>query len=84
MTFIILDINNPLVTKAEKQNTKNSLLHKFCMAAIKSKIHIKNKQNFNEISHFTCDCFFKKYNSGSSIRKSRIYCKEMATKKYNL
>tara|TARA_B100000700_G_C14655647_1_gene673997 strand:+ start:138 stop:353 length:216 start_codon:yes stop_codon:yes gene_type:complete len=69
---------------ADQNKRKNNLLNKFCMATIKSKIDIKNKKNFVEISHFTCDCFFKKYNSGSSIKNSRIYCRDKAAEKYNL
>ena len=65
-------------------STKNSLITKFCIATIKSKLDIKNKQNFNEISNFTCECFFKKYNSGNSLKSSRIYCKDKASEKYNL
>ena len=65
-------------------STKNSLINKFCIATLKSKLDIKNKQNLNEISDFTCDCFFKKYNSGSSLKSSRVYCREKASEKYNL
>ncbi len=84
ITSLILDISNPMKTQAEQNATKNSLINKFCIASLKSKLNIKNKQNLNEISRFTCQCFFKKYNSGSSIRKSRIYCRNKATEKYNL
>ena len=65
-------------------NTKNSLITKFCIATLKSKLNIKNKQNLNEISDFTCECFFKKYNSGNSLKSARSYCKEKASEKYNL
>ena len=65
-------------------STKNSLINKFCIATLKSKLDIKNKQNLNEISDFTCECFFKKYNSGNSLKKSRIYCREKASEKFNL
>ena len=69
----------------EKQiNTKNSLINKFCVATLKSKLDIKNKQNLNEISDFTCKCFFKKYNSGNSLKSSRAYCRDKASEKYNL
>tara|TARA_Y100001968_G_C18939216_1_gene517893 strand:+ start:123 stop:356 length:234 start_codon:yes stop_codon:yes gene_type:complete len=69
----------------EKKNTgKNSLINKFCIATLKSKLDLKDNQNRNEISNFTCDCFFKKYNSGNSIKSSRIYCRDKATEKYNL
>ena len=65
-------------------STKNSLINKFCIATLKSKLDIKNKQNLNEISDFTCECFFKKYNSGNSLKSSRAYCRDKASEKYNL
>ena len=71
-------------TQSETNITKNSLINKFCIATLKSKIDIKNKQNFNEISHFTCKCFFKKYNSGYSIKSARHYCRDKASEKYSL
>ena len=80
--LLILDISNPLEIQAEK--TKNSLFYKFCIATLKSKFDIKNKENFKEISHFTCECFLKKYKSGNSLKRSRIYCKDKASKKYDL
>ena len=54
------------------------------MATIKSKLDSKNRNNINEISDFTCECFFNKYNTGNSIKSSRVYCKEKASEKYNL
>ena len=75
-------------TKVEAQgktvSTKNNLITRFCMATLKSKLDIKNKQNSNEISNFTCECFFKKYNSGNSLKSSRVYCRDKASEKYNL
>tara|TARA_B100000945_G_scaffold237300_1_gene193359 strand:+ start:396 stop:629 length:234 start_codon:yes stop_codon:yes gene_type:complete len=65
-------------------STKNSLINKFCIATLKSKLDIKNKKNLNEISNFTCECFFKKYNSGNSLKNSRVYCRDKASEKYNL
>ena len=65
-------------------SSKNSLITKFCIATLKSKLDIKNKQNLNEISDFTCECFFKKYNSGNSLKNSRVYCRDKASEKYNL
>ena len=65
-------------------STKNNLITKFCIATLKSKLDIKNKQNLNEISDFTCECFFKKYNSGNSLKNSRVYCRDKASEKYNL
>ena len=84
LTFIILNLGNTLETESKEVTTKNSLINKFCIASLKSKLDINNKQKRNEISNFTCACFFKKYNSGSSIKNSRIYCREKASKKYNL
>ena len=81
ITLLILDISNPLETKAAH---KNNLINKFCIASLKSKLKIEDKQKINEISHFTCECFFKKYKSGYSIKNSRVYCREKASEKYNL
>tara|TARA_Y100001968_G_C18825492_1_gene466590 strand:- start:159 stop:443 length:285 start_codon:yes stop_codon:yes gene_type:complete len=84
ITFLLLEINNPLEAQAKQNISSNGLIHKFCVASIKSNINSKNKQNLNEISNFTCECFLKKYRSGNSLKKSRIYCKNKATEKYNL
>ncbi len=84
LTFLILNMGNTLKAKEEKITTKNRLINKFCISSLRSKLNIKNKDNRNEISKFTCDCFFKKYNSGNSIESSRIYCKDKASEKYNL
>ena len=84
ITFLILGISKPLQSQPEKNNFKHSLINKFCIATLKSKFDIKNKENFNEISYFTCECFYKKFNSGNSIKSSRIYCRNKATEKYNL
>ena len=73
-----------LVAQERKINTNNSLINKFCIATLKSKLNINNKNNINEISDFTCDCFFKKYKSGNSLKSSRIYCRDKASEKYNL
>ena len=81
ITLLILEISTPLEYKAEH---KNSLIKRFCIASLKSKLKFKDKQKAIEISHFTCECFDEKYKSGSSIRSSRIYCKNKATEKYNL
>ena len=84
ITFLIIDMSINLVAQERKISTKNSLINKFCIATLKSKLNIKNKKNINEISEFTCDCFFKKYNSGNSLKSSRIYCRDKASEKYNL
>ena len=73
-----------LEAQGKRISTKNSLINRFCMATLKSKLDIKNKQNLNEISNFTCECFFKKYNSGNSLKRSRVYCRDKASEKYNL
>ena len=80
-TLLIFNINSPLETQAKQ---KNSLINKFCIASLKSKLDFSDIQNPNEISSFTCQCFLKKYNSGNSIKSSRIYCRDKATEKYNL
>tara|TARA_Y100001968_G_scaffold224837_1_gene207575 strand:- start:330 stop:587 length:258 start_codon:yes stop_codon:yes gene_type:complete len=84
LTFLILEISYTSEASAEKNNFKKGLLNKFCIATLKSKLDVKNKNNFTEISNFTCKCFLKKYNSGFSIRKSRIYCRDKASEKFNL
>ena len=66
--LLILEISNPLETQAEH---KNSLINRFCIASLKSKLKLKNKKELNEISHFTCDCFLKKFNAGFSIKVSK-------------
>ena len=84
ITFFLLDMGINLEAKEKKISTKNSLINKFCIATLKSKLNINNKKNINEISNFTCDCFFKKYNSGNSLKSSRAYCRDKASEKYNL
>ena len=80
MLFIV-ETSNPLKNKAAH---KNNLINKFCIASIKSKIKSKDKQKLDEISHFTCECFSKNFNSSNSIKDSRIYCKNKTADKYNL
>ena len=84
ITFISLSMSIKLEAQEKRISTKNSLINRFCMATLKSKLDIKNKQNLNEISNFTCECFFKKYNSGNSLKSSRVYCRDKASEKYNL
>ena len=84
ITFIILNIITPLEAQQKINITKNSFINRFCIANLKTKIELVRKQNFNEISHFTCECFTKKYKSGYSLKSSRIYCKKEASDKYNL
>ena len=80
-TLLILEMSNLLEIQAEHKNT---LINKFCIASLKSKLDFKDKQKIDEISHFTCECFLKKFNSGNSIKDSRIYCKNKTADKYNL
>ena len=74
-------MSNLLEIKAEHKNT---LINKFCIASLKSKLDFEDKQKLDEISHFTCECYFKNINSSNSIKDSRIYCKNKTTDKYNL
>ena len=80
-TLLFLDINSPLETKAKY---KNSLINKFCIASLKSKLNFTDKQKTAEISNFTCACFFNQYQSGSSMKTSREFCRNKAAEKYNL
>ena len=84
ITFLLICNGINLQAQEKKISTRNSLINKFCIATLKSKLAINNKQNSNEITNFTCECFFKKYNSGNSLKSSRIYCRDKASKKYNL
>tara|TARA_Y100001968_G_C19138956_1_gene610457 strand:+ start:239 stop:514 length:276 start_codon:yes stop_codon:yes gene_type:complete len=81
ITLIIVDISNVLETQAEH---RNGLINKFCVASLKSKLKLTDKHKLDEISHYTCECFLKKFTSGYSINKSRIYCKNKTAEKYNL
>ncbi len=80
-TLLILEMSNLLEIQAEHKNT---LINKFCIASLKSKLDFKDKQKIDEISHFTCECFLKNLNSSNSIKDSRIYCKNKTADKYNL
>ena len=84
ITFISLGMSIKLEAQGKRISTNNSLINRLCIATLKSKLEIKNKQNLNEISNFTCECFFKKYNSGNSLKSSRVYCRDKASEKYNL
>ena len=84
ITFFILNMSSTLEAQEKKISNKNSLINKFCIATLKSKLDIKNKQDLKEISDFTCECFFRKYNSGNSLKSSRAYCRDKASEKYNL
>ena len=80
-TLLILEMSNLLEIQAEHKNT---LINKFCIASLKSKLDFNDAQKIDEISHFTCECFLEKFNSGNSIKDSRIYCKNKTADKYNL
>ena len=80
-TLLILEVSNLLEIQAEHKNT---LINKFCIASLKSKLDFNDAQMIDEISHFTCECFLEKFNSGNSIKDSRIYCKNKTADKYNL
>ena len=81
ITLVSLDISSPLQTQAKH---KSSLINRFCIASIKSKLNLTDKKKLGEVSHFTCECFSEKFKSGSSIKISREYCKKKAASKYNL
>ena len=81
ITLVMIEVNSPLSTKAEHKNT---LINRFCIASLKSKLNFHDKKKLGEISHFTCECFSKKYKSGSSLKSSRDYCRKRAADKYNL
>ncbi len=80
-TLLILEMSNLLEIQAEHKNT---LINQFCIASLKSKLDFKDAQKIDEISHFTCECFLETFNSGNSIKDSRIYCKNKTADKYNL
>ncbi len=81
ITLLIVETSNPLENKAAHKNT---LINKFCIASLKSKYKLKDREKLDTISHFTCECFFEKFYSGSSIKNSRLYCKDKAIEKFNL
>ena len=80
-TLVILEISIPLQMQAKHKNT---LINRFCIASLKSKLNFTDKHKLDEVSHFTCECFSRKFNSGSSIKNSRDYCRKKAAAKYNL
>ena len=84
MIFYILDMSINLKAEERIISTKNRIINRICIATLKSKLDMENEQYLKEISNFTCECFFKKYNSGYSLKRSRVYCRERASEKYNL
>ncbi len=83
-TFILIGMGINLEAQGEKNSTKKSLINKFCIASLKSKLDITDKQSLKEITNFTCECFLKKFKSGHSIKSSRIFCRDKASEKYSL
>ena len=81
ITLISIEISSPLETQAEH---KNNLINRFCIASLKSQLNFNDKKKLGEISHFTCECFSRKYKSGASLKSSRDYCRKEAADKYNL
>ena len=81
ITLLLFDV---IIISGTQSGHKNNLINKFCIASIKSKLKSEDKQKLDEISHFTCECFLKKFNSGNSIKSSRDYCRNKAIKKYNI
>ena len=81
ITLVILDISSSLQVQAKH---KNSLINRFCIASLKSKLNFNDKKRLGEVTHFTCECFSRKFKSGSSIKSSRQYCRSKAAEKYNL
>ena len=79
--LLLLGVSNYLEAKASIINIKKNLLTKFCLKSLKSKV---DKKDFNKIAGFTCECFYNKFSSGASIRKSKLFCKEKASAKFNL
>ena len=81
IVLLILEIINPQEVEAEH---KNSLINKFCIATLKSKLRLKDKDMIEEVSHYSCECFSREYKSGGSIKDARYYCKNKTAEKFNL
>ena len=79
--FLLLGVSNYIEANAGTMNIKKNLITRFCLKSLKSKV---DKKDFKKIASFTCECFFKKFNSGSSISNSKLFCKEKAFAKFNL
>ena len=85
MTIVLMiGKGNYLEVKAAKNNIKKNLITRFCYSTLKSKVDKKDQQDFQKIASFTCECFYKKFKSGTSIKKSRLYCKQKTSEKFNL
>ena len=81
ITLLIIEINTPIENKAAH---KNNMISRFCIASLKSQLKFEDKTKLNEVIHFTCECFLTKINSGSSIKESRMYCRDKTEKEFNL
>ena len=81
IVFLILEIINPKKIEADH---KNSLINKFCIATLRSKLKLKDKEMIEEITHYSCQCFSKKYKSGTPMKDARYYCKNKTAEKFNL
>ena len=68
-------------TRAEHKNT---LINKFCLATLRAKLKSKDKDMIEKISHYSCECFSREYQSGSSIKDARYYCKNKTSEQFNL
>ena len=51
ITFISLGMSIKLEAQGKRISTNNSLINRFCMATLKSKLDINNKQNLNAVSY---------------------------------
>ncbi len=79
--LLISSAGNYSEARTGKNNIKKNLIKRFCFNTLKSKI---NKKEFKSIANFTCECFYQKFSSGSSIRNSKLFCKEKASEVFNL
>ena len=79
--FLLFGLVNYLEANAGKINFRKNLLTRFCLTTLKSKI---DKKDFKKIASFTCECFYQEFSSGYSISKSKLFCKEKASAKFNL
>lgn len=79
--FLLLGVNNYIEASTGRTNIKKNILTRLCFSTLKSKI---SKKDFIKIANFTCECFYKKFNSGSSLKNSKLFCKEKASEEFHL
>ena len=79
--FLLLEVSNYVEANAGIINIKKNLLTRSCLTTLKSKL---DKKDFKKIASFTCECFYQEFSSGYSISKSKLFCKEKASAKFNL